>query len=218
MSAAAVSAPPRAVQDRSKRTHRQILEAGTQLLEGGGPEGLTVASVAKRAGVATGSVYRRFGNKDHLLIMIQREFTSRFVSDFKARMAAADVATHPPSVIVEAAVTGLASTFEAHADLLRVFIYVGTTNEAVVEVGAQAALECGREFRAVIGQVGHAVCRPDYLTALDFSYRLVYGACEHRVIHPDQFESQSSLSWRDFAREMAATISLYLFGELAAPA
>ena len=57
---------PPALQARSRVTQDRIFTAGTRLLQEGGPEALTVAAVAAAAGVAVGSVYRRFGDKERL--------------------------------------------------------------------------------------------------------------------------------------------------------
>ncbi|SKG75661.1 TetR family transcriptional regulator [Mycobacteroides abscessus subsp. bolletii] len=64
-------------------THERLFLAGTRLLEEGGPEALTVAAVAEMAGVSVGSVYRRFGDKERLLLAIQARFTDEFLAEFK---------------------------------------------------------------------------------------------------------------------------------------
>ncbi|MBC6982606.1 TetR/AcrR family transcriptional regulator [Caulobacter sp. 17J80-11] len=59
---------PRAPQQaRSRETLARLLAASIALLEEKGLAGVTVPEVAARAGVATGSVYRRFTDKDALV-------------------------------------------------------------------------------------------------------------------------------------------------------
>ncbi|KQV56250.1 MULTISPECIES: TetR/AcrR family transcriptional regulator [unclassified Caulobacter] len=59
------SVPPK--QARSRETMERLLAATLALLEEGGLAAVTMPEVAARAGVATGSVYRRFTDKDALL-------------------------------------------------------------------------------------------------------------------------------------------------------
>ena len=83
------SAPPRpaARQERSRRSQQGILLAGYALLEEGGVDALTVAAVAERAGMAVGSIYRRFGDKEGLLLSIQHAFTESLQAEITRRMS-----------------------------------------------------------------------------------------------------------------------------------
>ncbi|MDJ0785666.1 MAG: TetR/AcrR family transcriptional regulator [Myxococcota bacterium] len=49
-----------------------ILEAGLRILEAEGPPGLTVQHLAERAGVAVGSLYRHFKNKEDIIEAVYR--------------------------------------------------------------------------------------------------------------------------------------------------
>lgn len=59
------SRPPQ--QARSRRTLERLLAATVTLVEEQGLAGITVPAVAARAGVSTGSIYRRFVDKDALV-------------------------------------------------------------------------------------------------------------------------------------------------------
>ena len=51
------------------------------------PGSLTsTAHVSEVAGVSVGSIYRRFGNKEQLLLATQAEFVRAFLEDFTARL------------------------------------------------------------------------------------------------------------------------------------
>ena len=66
-----------ATQARSERTRDRILDAAESLLERAGPEAATVPAIASAAGVAVGSVYRRFVDKDAVLRGVYERFLSR---------------------------------------------------------------------------------------------------------------------------------------------
>jgi len=59
------SRPPQ--QARSLRTQQRLLEATIAVLEDKGLAGVTIPEIAAVAGVATGSIYRRFTDKDALI-------------------------------------------------------------------------------------------------------------------------------------------------------
>jgi hypothetical protein len=109
-------------------------------------------------------------------------------------------------------VTGVAETFQAHQRLLRVFILLGTANEAVLPEGAEASVDGGRAFRRFLEPVVSHVRQPDAEEALDFSFRLVYAMCAHRVVHGAHLESARPLSWQRLTEELAMTVKRYLLG------
>jgi AcrR family transcriptional regulator len=67
--------PPR--QARSRETLRRLLDAAEAVLVKYGPGGTTLPRIAKQAGVAPASVYRRFRNKEALMAAVFRRFTER---------------------------------------------------------------------------------------------------------------------------------------------
>jgi len=67
VSKASLSKAEPALQERSRETLQRLLEACADVLEKDGLEGATIPRIAKQAGVAAGSVYRRFRDKDALL-------------------------------------------------------------------------------------------------------------------------------------------------------
>ncbi len=61
-------------QARSRRTLERLLEATVALIEEEGLAGATIPEVAARAGVSTGTIYRRFADKDALVRAAFRRF------------------------------------------------------------------------------------------------------------------------------------------------
>jgi AcrR family transcriptional regulator len=207
---------PPALQARSRATIRQIVAAGTKLLERDGADALTVAAIADEAGVAVGSVYRRFGAKERLLAVIQSEFTEGFRREFERRMSTSHVsASTSPREVVNVAVGGLAETFHSHARLLRVFMLLGTNNPSVLEVGIRASRACGAAFHSLLQHTKGEIRRDDTAGAIDFSYRMVYAMCAHKVVHGTDLtdlESSSKMSWARMIDELSLAVALYLYG------
>jgi AcrR family transcriptional regulator len=205
------SVPP-ALQARSRLTQDRIFAAGTRLLQEGGPEALTVAAVAAAAGVSVGSVYRRFGDKERLLLAIQARFADDLRAEFGRRVAGTGLtAATPPAEVIASAVAGVAETFRAHAPLLRVFILLGTGNPTVLEASAAANVQGGRVFRDTVMLAAPAIRHhPDVEAAIDFAHRLTFAALIHRVVHGEHLESARPLPWPELIEQLRRAVTAYL--------
>jgi AcrR family transcriptional regulator len=206
------SPAPLARTKRSRETQNRIFAAGFRLLEAGGPEALTMVAVAAEAEVSVGSIYRRFGDKERLLLAIQTGFTDQFRVEFQRQLAGSDLsAATPPAEVIGAAVTGMAKSFQAHASLLRVFLLLGLNNPAVLEHGTEIGIEGGRAFRDLVMLAAPALRHhQDVEAAIDFAYRLVYAACAHRVEHGEHLESRRALPWTELIEQLRRTVTAYL--------
>jgi len=203
---------PPALQTRSRATQDRILSAGVRLLREHGLEALSVNAVATEAGVAVGSVYRRFGDKERLLGAIQAQFTEAFRAELRQRISDTGLtAASPPVEIIGAAVSGVAETFRVHAPLLRFFMLLGTQNPAVLAEGSAASIEGGRTFRNTVMLAAPALRHhADVETAIDFAYRLTYAGCAHRVIHGELLESDRPLSWTHLIAQLRLAVTAFL--------
>jgi AcrR family transcriptional regulator len=190
-------------------TQQRILHAGRDLLEEGGGEALTVAAVASRAGVSVGSVYQRFGDKDRLLAALQADMIDRFRADIIRGFARVHT---DPDELVTAAVGALTGTYRSHQRLMRAFMLLGPSDEAVFRLGSEASIDAGHVFRRFLEPVVPLIPVEDAEGRLDFVYRLIYGACANRVLNGERFESARSLSWRRLTDELAVVARLYLLG------
>lgn len=81
--------PTAQTEERKARTRERIIEAARDLIAAGGYREAQVASVAARAGLATGSVYRHFPSKADLFAEVFRHASQREV-DVVAAAARAD--------------------------------------------------------------------------------------------------------------------------------
>lgn len=193
-------------------TQDRIFAAGTRLLKEGVGEALTVAAVAAEAGVAVGSVYRRFGDKERLLLAIQAQFADDLRTEYRQRVADTGLtAAIPPAEIIASAVSGVAETFRVHAPLLREFILLGTRNPTVFDQAAVSNIEGGRTFRDTVMLAAPALRHhPDVEAAIDFAHRLVYATCMHRVVHGEHHESARPLPWPELIEQLHKAVTAYL--------
>lgn len=84
------------VQSRSKETVDAIVEAAAQVFQREGYAGATTNKIAERAGVAVGSLYQYFPNKDAILVAL----TQRHLEEGYERIAPIlfEFATNPPPI------------------------------------------------------------------------------------------------------------------------
>lgn len=206
---------PVALQERSRRTQRAILDAAARLLEEQGPEALTIAAVSARANVAGATVYRRFGDKEGLLAAIQAEFTEGIRSEYGRRLSASGLREAASAAdAIRLAVRGLAETVRAHEKLLRVFAVLGLRDERVFAVGSRASHQGGRLFRDLLWPYRDEFSGGDPEAAIDTAYRLVYAACMHRVLNGPNLESPTLVTWERLTGELGRAVVLYLLGSV----
>lgn len=75
-------------QPRSRATVDAILEAATQVLEIAGESGFNTNSIAERAGVGVGSIYRYFPDKQAILVELGRREMAQVGAQIAAESAA----------------------------------------------------------------------------------------------------------------------------------
>lgn len=81
-------------------TRTRLLRAGVEALEAGGYTGASVAAIAERAGVATGTLYRHFASKSELFVELYRAIGDAELAAMEGAAAARhDAATELEAVI-----------------------------------------------------------------------------------------------------------------------
>lgn len=211
MSTIDVSRPP-ALQARSKETQQRILAAALEILAESGVDALSTARVSEAAGVSVGSIYRRFGNKQQLLLAAQDEFLRLFLGAFTERLDEAGSASEsstPPEAFAHA-VTSLMRTFESNAAAMQVLMILGLQSREIFEAGRVGSHEGARLYAKFMLAHRSAIRRPDPERAVDYTFRLVYAACSHRIIQGPNLESYRAMEWDELVSEMTETVCAYL--------
>ncbi|WP_197319501.1 TetR/AcrR family transcriptional regulator [Saccharomonospora sp. NB11] len=78
------------VQQRSARRVERMLDASAELLDEIGYEGLTTTLIAKRAGVAVGSLYQFFPDKRAVVQALTQRNLERFIAAVNERLSSLD--------------------------------------------------------------------------------------------------------------------------------
>jgi AcrR family transcriptional regulator len=93
-------------QERSEWTQTTLLEAFAELLKDRGVHEVSVADIAARAGVTTGAVYARFGDKRGMVLALHRRLTEQAVARMRSWAQQGPPADASPRDVVRAWIRG----------------------------------------------------------------------------------------------------------------
>jgi AcrR family transcriptional regulator len=208
-----VTHPPR--QKRTRESLEKIMSAGLQVLASKGSDGFTVAAVAERAGVGSTAIYRRFEDKDTLLLALHQRFSDEFLSTWRPSYRALARADLDLDALVRGFVGEMAAAYRHHEKLLRVFVTLAINDPRIADAGDRAVAAMALEFeeallahrdqfRCAKPELAVAMC---FQTAQDSFLRLVlYGRQAH-----------DELGWEPLADELSAMMLAYLLASPARP-
>lgn len=174
--------PPAPRQERSRRTLEAVLTATEALLAERLFEDLSMADIAKRAGVAVGTIYTRFRAKEDLLPVLFERHHAGVAATVGALLG--DLERRPSlKGRVERVVAFAVDYHVEHRGLLRALThYVRAHPE---DVPAQAFTSRADEYRAVAEIVvgtGEEVRRRDAVGAAEFALSVVNSVCREQVL------------------------------------
>ncbi|WP_339313967.1 TetR/AcrR family transcriptional regulator [Paenibacillus sp. FSL M7-0896] len=107
------SAPPESADPYVQR----ILEAARQLFTESGLEAVSMYSIAKRAGIGQGSLYRRFTDKGEICSALLKGSTDQFLSGLEQQVAAS-AGEAPALAQLQSSIEQIADFIEQYAELL----------------------------------------------------------------------------------------------------
>src|SRR5262245_48390308 len=115
------------LQERSRTTVDRLMSAAEELIAARGVLRLNVHEVAKRAGVAVGTIYHRFGDRTNFLRAYYDRFFSLATATADGEFAPARWQELSLGELIEAYARLLVRTYHARRSLLReLFLYVRT--------------------------------------------------------------------------------------------
>jgi AcrR family transcriptional regulator len=109
-------------QDRGRRTLERLLDAAAGALADEGLQGATVPAIAARAGVAVGTVYKRFPDKDALMRAVFERFFARATEQNSAALAPGMWAHLPLADVLSTLLSGMVEGYRRNRGLLRALL------------------------------------------------------------------------------------------------
>lgn len=121
-------------------TRRALLDAAAALLDGGGPEAVTLREVGARVGVTRSAAYRHFLDKDDLIAAVGTEAWDELTAKLEDLIGGVHADTDPREVVREA----LLSIFRVgrdHPNIYRVMFASTALGPPAIEEAANRAAE-----------------------------------------------------------------------------
>lgn len=190
-------------QARSAETLARVLEAAEEIASSAGLEDMTITGVAKRAGVAVGSIYRRFEGKDQLVAALTERMLERREEYVAERLRAAEPSL---SGVVDAYAYALLQSFADTNNLFPELLRARGTSAP--DRGAHTILEIHRLLLEAAAPYAHEIRRSHPEAALDTVARAILGACFHNSLRPDPVTGQAARS--RYADELGDMAMAYL--------
>jgi AcrR family transcriptional regulator len=184
----------------------RVVTAGLDLLAEGGWADLTVADVARRAGVSVGLVYKRFQDKDDLVFALHEAFLDQVAASLRFDMPTTEVAPRSAIVQLVGQVVGL---LRGHRTLLRAFMIRAVADPRVAERASAFTRSVSRRFKAGLLTYQSASGHPSPEVAADVCFRMVYDVTARRIVHGPTFEADLELEWDRLTAELARACAAY---------
>ncbi|MER6392815.1 TetR/AcrR family transcriptional regulator [Streptomyces sp. NPDC001523] len=190
-------------QARSAATLARVLRAAEQIASTSGLEEMTIAGVAKRAGVAVGTIYRRFEDKDQLISALIERMLERREEYVAERLRAAEPSL---SGVMDAYAHALLQSFADHSSLFPELLRTRGTRS--LDRGALTITELHRLLLEAAAPYTEQIRRSDPEAALDTAARAILGACFHNSLRPDAATGETAT--RRYADELSDMAIAYL--------
>ncbi|WP_307865271.1 TetR/AcrR family transcriptional regulator [Streptomyces montanisoli] len=180
-----------------------MLQAAEEIASSTGLDEMTITSVAKRAGVSVGTIYRRFEDKDQLITALTERMLKRreeYVAD-RLRAAAPSL-----SGVTGAFSHALLESFAGSGNLFPELLRLRGTS--AVDRGARTITEIHRLLLQAAAPYAHEIRRSEPQAALDTVARAILGACFHNSLRPDPAADEAAR--RRYADELGDMAVAYL--------
>ncbi len=192
-------------EDRQERTRAEVLQAAGELIAAGGLESLSMRRLAERAGVAVGTLYNQFGDRDGILVAFVSSGLDGLERSLDAS-AAADPIDETRQVF-----EGLDSTIESAVDVWKPVFAVITTSPDLAGMG-----EVGDRFvQLVHHDLGKAAAAGMFAADIDVA-RLARHIFNTRIARLERW-AVDSIDWEQYRDSSRLGLEITLAAVLTEP-
>lgn len=199
-------------QQRSQDLLARLIDATRDLLDEKDFERISIADIAKRAGVSVGVLYTRFPTKDHLLVHLASAFADETGALMQRKFADDRIADLTLTALAELYFTTVAQSFARHRRLLRsVTLLVRTTEHAELRPIVQRFnLAVHRRFAECALQQRRFIRHDDAEGAVNFAILAASAALREMVLYEEPVSNLARGRAVKAARECARLFTTYL--------
>ncbi len=200
--------PP--LQERTRRAWQRILDAGLELLEDHGFDGVTIAALCKRAQVTPPTIYARAASKEALLLALYEHALERISLSDTLDPSDPHWAELETERVIPEAVEVVSRIWLENAALMRALVKRSGVDVETFRRGSSVSIDLARRFRVVLLARADVVRGADAEERVDACFRIVYSAMVQRVMFGDGFESDLPLSDERLQAALTVMVAAYL--------
>jgi AcrR family transcriptional regulator len=200
------------VQQRSRFTVDQILEAAARVFAERGYAGATTNHIAKRAGVSIGSLYQYFPNKDTILVALQEQHMESGAEVLQESMQKALEEKKAPEHLLRSFVRQIIEMHASEPALHHALLYEGPRTPELSERAHAIEESMAHAVEQILAGRG-GISRRHAKHAAYLVVHVVENMAHEFVIHPPL-----DMSVEVFVKELVSMLSGYIWGQCAADA
>ncbi len=196
----------RPVQQRSRFTVDQILEAAARVFAERGYAGATTNHIAERAGVSIGSLYQYFPNKDTILVALQARHMESASEVFQGMMDEVLEEEATLEVLLRRFVTRVFEMHTSEPELHHVLLYEGPRAPELSEKLHRIEDSMARTVEQMLARRG-GVSRQHARHAAYLLVHVVENLAHEYLVHPPQ-----DMTIEVFVDEIVTMLHDYVYG------
>lgn len=193
---------------RSQRTLDRILAAAREVVAEEGFEAASITEITTRAGVAVGTFYTRFENKDALLHALHEQQTSVARDRIRDELTPARRSEQSVREILDELVRGSMELTRSITGFQRACYQRALTDPVFAGREVEVRRELARRLKTLLSESDSAIGHPDPERAIEFCSELYVAVITEHII-AEAF-SASRLSDDEVIRELVDAMCAYL--------
>lgn len=197
-------------QRRSRDSHRRILASAERILRTHGLAEFSLPRVSAQSKISVGGIYRRFKDKESLVLAVQERVYARMDEEYCGVIAGALSGGRGFQAQLDLLISGIANLLNKHAPIIKAIVEASWEYSSVAGRGTLMFERHRRRFTsAVLNYHRTAVCHRAPKHAIDFCFSCIYELVASRCGFGRRVRSDLS-NWPTFVRDLQCLCFCYL--------
>jgi AcrR family transcriptional regulator len=197
-------------QERSRQSFDKAVDATVSLLVERRSDAFTLAEVAQRAGVSTGSIYGRVESKSDLIRAAQARETARIREVQKAAFASTGPEAESFDGAVARIIATLGEVLQAEAPVLAPFMMIGNHDPVVAQEGKLGFEDSVELFCAALLTRRADIRHRDPERAVGWSFTVVYSVLARWLGLGSEPEAAGEGDWEQILADLSEMVTAFL--------
>ena len=201
-------------QARSRATQERVLFAAEELFAERGEIGFTLPEVARRADVSVGTVYRRFADREELLMAVFDRVRGQEDETFLSRWVEVDWSGMSVREMTDRLVRDISMLLRERERLMRAIMARRLTvsdDDPVFQHGLRDVVRGAERFSSAVLASNRQVMHADPRAAIDFAYRLILATSHRWAAREIEVLAPEPMGWESMLEHLSEVVARYLF-------